>query len=518
MATLISKNPGTGEILKELQTTPPEALGKIFTQADAAQKLWAATPAAERAHVLLRLRETLLDQVDETTELISQENGKPKFEAMVNELLPCVDHLTFFAKKGPKVLRNKKIPLSLMKHRTSRLEYWPLGVVVIISPWNYPFLLPFGEIVMALITGNAVVFKPSEITPLVGLKIQSLIDESGFPEHLVQTVVGDGTLGAALIQQKPAKIFFTGSVATGKKIMSAAAEHLIPVNLELGGKDAMIVLPDADLDFASSAALWGGFSNSGQVCASVERILLHEKISEPFLALLKEKISKLRQGYSLDQKKDLGVITFEKQKQVYKNHIEEAKTRGATFVSGGTFSEDQTYLQPTVVTGSNIEDLKIYNEETFGPVVAVTTFRNIQEAVAKANKSRYGLLASVITKDQRLGEEVARQLQVGTVTLNEVTYTAGLAETPWGGVKESGFGRTHSEIGLLEFVNIRHIHMSKSRFLVFKSPWWFPYTDFQFQAFRKFFELYRRSWWDKLKALPDFLWNFLKFIKNEPRL
>ncbi|MBI3535072.1 MAG: aldehyde dehydrogenase family protein [Deltaproteobacteria bacterium] len=258
MSTLVSKNPATGEVLKELKTTLPDALPGIFLQARLAQEKWSNTPLRERSQYLIQLRETILDQVEEITDLISKENGKPKFEAMSNELLPCVDLLSFFAKKGPKVLKNKRIHLFLMKHRKSYLNFWPLGVVSIISPWNYPFLLPFGELVMALIAGNAVVFKPSEITPLVGLKIQSLIDESGFPQNLVQTVIGDGALGAAVIAQQPAKIFFTGSVATGKKIMSQASQYLIPVNLELGGKDAMIVLPDADLDFATSAALWGG--------------------------------------------------------------------------------------------------------------------------------------------------------------------------------------------------------------------------------------------------------------------
>jgi len=393
-------------------------------------------------------------------------------------------------------------------------------VVAIISPWNYPFLLPFGEILMALVAGNAVVFKPSEITPLTGLKIQELCNQAGFPEHLIQTVLGDGGLGAAIIEQKPAKIFFTGSVSTGKKVMAAAAQHLIPVNLELGGKDAMIVLPDADLDFATSAALWGSFSNSGQVCASTERILVHESISEPFLDVLKAKLGLLRQGPSQTMNNDLGAITFEKQKDIYARHIAQAKARGATFVSGGEFTDDTSrrFLRPTIVTGPDIESLDIYNEETFGPVVAVSTFKTVDEAVRKANASRYGLLASVITRNQALGEEVARRLEVGTVTINEVTYTAGLGETPWGGVKESGFGRSHADMGLLEFVNVRHIHKPRARILVFKSLWWFPYTSHQYAMFRQMLNLYRRSWIAKLRAFPHFLWNFVQMVKNEKRL
>jgi acyl-CoA reductase-like NAD-dependent aldehyde dehydrogenase len=370
---------------------------------------------------------------------------------------------------------------------------------------------------MALVAGNAVVFKPSEVTPLIGLKIQEICNEAGLPPYLLQTLIGDGALGAAIIQNRPGKIFFTGSVPTGKKVMSAASEHLIPVNLELGGKDAMIVLPDADIDFATSAALWGAFSNSGQVCASTERILVHERIAESFMAELKNKAQTLRASPSAAGNNDLGAITFEKQKATYDRHIAEARSKNARFIVGGEFSSDRRFLQPTIVTGENIESMAIYKEETFGPVVAISTFKTISEAVNKANDSPYGLLASVITRNLRLGEEVARQLEVGTVTINEVTYTAGLGETPWGGIKESGIGRSHSDVGLYEFVNIRHIHKPRFRLAVFKSMWWFPYTDLQYKTFRLLLELYRRNWGDKLKALPHFLISLIEFIKGDPR-
>ena len=300
--------------------------------------------------------------------------------------------------------------------------------------------------------------------------------------------------------------------------MAAAAQHLIPVNLELGGKDAMIVLPDADLDFATSAALWGGFSNSGQVCASVERVIVHEGIAEPFLEQLRAKIAKLRQGAPSSSEIDLGVITSPKQKEIYATQVEQAKTSGARFVTGGGFTANKRALAPTVVTGAMIENLDIYKEETFGPVVAVTTFKSVSEAIEKVNKNRYGLLASIITRNLSMGEDIAKQLEVGTVTINEVVYTAGLGETPWGGVKDSGFGRTHSEIGLYEFVNVRHIHRPKLRIFTFKSFWWFPYTPFQHSTFRTFFDIYRLSWFDKLRAIPHFLWHFIQFIKTEKRL
>ena len=511
METLLSKNPATGEVIRQLDLTPLGTLPEIFQRARTAQEKWSALSPRKRAGALISLRETIINHIDDLATLISTENGKPRFEAMVNELFPSVELITYFAKHAPRILRDEVINLGLMKHRTSYLNYWPLGTVAVISPWNYPFLLPFGEIIMALAAGNAVVFKPSEVTPIIGIKIQELCEEAGLPSNIVQTLIGGAELGAAIIEQRPAKVFFTGSVATGKKIMSAASKFLIPVNLELGGNDAMIVLADADLDYATSAALWGGFSNSGQICASVKRILVHESIATAFIQQLKEKVAQL-------EPTDLGAITFEKQKDVYENQLQQARARGATFITGGDFSKDRCSLAPTIVTGPQIESMDIYNDETFGPIVAVTTFNSVDQAVQKANQSRYGLLASVITKNLGLGEVIAKQLQVGTVTINEVVYTAGLPETPWGGLKDSGFGRTHSKQGLLEFVNVRHIHKPKSMLFVFKSLWWFPYTTHQSATFRQIFELYRKGSFAKIKAIPLLLWNFVQFIKRERRL
>ncbi len=518
MSLLISRNPATGETLAQIEMTSHEELPKIFERARFAQKLWAAQPLKARSQVLLQLREVLIQHIDEITETIVNENGKPHFEAMGHEIVPTLDILTFYAKQAPRILADRKIPLTLMKHRRSYYNYWPLGVVAVISPWNYPWLLPLGEIAMAVAAGNAVVFKPSEITPLVGLKIQDMFDRAGFPAHLLQTVIGDGRVGAAIIDQKPSKVFFTGSVLTGKKIMAQASQYLIPVNLELGGKDALLVLPDADLDFATSAALWGGYTNAGQMCASVERILVHESIATPFQELLVKKLGQLKQGPSSTRNNDLGPVTFEKQKAVYEDHLTEARQADAKFLCGGDLSEDKRYMQPTLISGAGVEKLKVYKEETFGPVIALTTFRSIPEAIEKANSGRYGLLASVITRNLSLGEQVAKQLEAGSVLINEVCYTAGLAETPWGGVKESGIGRTHSAEGLLEFVNVRHIHKPLFSWLTFKSFWWFPYTEIQFRFFRLFAEMYRRSWMLKARTLPDFLMAFAQLVKNDKRL
>ena len=512
MSSLVSRNPATGELILEVPLTSHDHLPVVFEQAKQAQHYWNALGAKKRAQFLIQLRETILNRLDSIVDLIHQENGKPKFEALSSELLPILDTLTLFAKRGPKWLKNTPIHLELMRHRKSYLNYWPLGMVLVISPWNYPFLLPLAQIAMALLAGNSVVFKPSEATSAIGLRIQELCNEAGLPPYVLQTVIGNGSLGEALIDHKPGKIFFTGSAATGRKVMSQASRYLIPVNLELGGKEALIVLPDADLDFASSAALWGGFSNSGQVCASVERIFVHQSVAEDFGLRLKEKAERLRAG------QDLGVITLEKQKKVYEDQLSEAKTLRTKFLTGGEFSADHRSLSPTVITGLDLKTSKVYREETFGPIVTITPFQSISEAIAQVNESEYGLLSGIITKNLSLGKEIAKQLEVGTVTINEVIYTAALGETPWGGVKQSGFGRTHSQIGLYEFVNVRHIHQPRMRIFTFKSFWWFPYTPFQYSAFRHFCDLYRLHWIDKIKAFPMFLWNFLQFIKTEKRL
>jgi acyl-CoA reductase-like NAD-dependent aldehyde dehydrogenase len=523
MSQIESRDRSTGELITTLEIASVDHIKKTFVCARQAQIQWQSTSNRDRRHLVNRLRETLINQTDQVVDLICRENGKPRFEALANEVVPVLECLHFFANHFEEALEPKTIPLRLMKHRRSTLYRKPIGVIAIISPWNYPFLLPMGEIIMALLSGNAVIFKPSEITSGIGQMIDTLIRTAGFPEGLFNTVYGAGDVGAEIVRQKPDKIFFTGSVRTGKKIMSAASENLTPVALELGGKDAMIVLQDADLDLATSAALWGGYSNSGQVCASVERVLVHEAVAELFKSKLLHKMATLKQGATSNRdgsftSVELGPITFEGQKQVYGDQIQDAKNRGVRFLAGGDFSQDKKYLSPTLVDGTHIEQTLLYREETFGPTIAVAEFRTIEEAIIKANLSEYGLLASVFSQDLELARKVAGQLQVGTVTINEVTYTAGLPETPWGGIKNSGIGRKHSVEGLLEFVNTLHIHEPRSKFLQFKSFWWFPYTPFQFALFRQFAETYRTHWIDRVKSIPLLLWNMVQFLKKEPRI
>lgn len=514
MDLIISRNPKTGEVLHEFRKTAINSLPEVFEKARRVQETWSKLSVKRRVKMIRHLKEVLCRKVDDLAKVIHEENGKPIIEAYICEILPAIELLSFFADIAHSGLKDKKIPIRnpMLRYRKSILTYWPLGTVAVIAPWNYPFFLAFGDIAVAVLTGNAVVFKPSEYSSKVGQFIQSLFDEAGFPHDIVQTVYGEGDLGSAIIDQKPAKIFFTGSVRTGKAIMKKAADYLIPVTLELGGKDAMIVLPDANIDYATSAALWGGYTNSGQACASVERLIVHESIAKPFAEKLKEKLALLTPDV------DLGVATMDKQKLIYEEHLKDAKEKGAEFLAGGILSSDRKRMIPTLVSGPQIEDTKIYNDETFGPVIAMTTYKSIQEAIKKANSSPYGLLASVITSNVYLGEEVARELHVGSVMVNEVLFSAGLPETPWGGLKDSGFGRKHSSLGLYEFVNIRHINKPIFSLLTFKSFWWFPYTEYQREFFRSWIRMYQGGLIEKLINFPHFLWSALKFLKNEPRI
>lgn len=502
MAKIYSYNPTQQTILKEYEKTDVTHLQRCLEASKKAQSEWAKFSPRQRSQVLKRAINEVTLHVDSIAELINLENGKPLFEAIVNDIFPAADLLHQYCKKAPKLLATKPLKLHLMKHRRSYLEYWPKGIVAIISPWNYPFSIPFGEITLALLSGNAVLFKPSEISLQIGEKIVEIIHSTGINKDLLQLIIGDGEQGSALVDAPVDKIFFTGSVATGKKIMSAAANTLTPVVLELGGKDAMIVLEDADLDHASSAALWGGFSNSGQACASVERILVHESIEQEFIGRLLEKINTLNKlNLAGNSMQNIGVITLQKQKSVYETQLAELNESNSRVLCGGKFNAERTKLEFTVVTNPSkadekkIEELSIYKEETFGPVVAVTTFKTDQEAIQKSNHSEYGLLASVFSKDVSRAQRIASQLEVGSVLINEVMYTHGLAETPWGGLKKSGFGKVHSDLGIYEFVNIRHVHSQRAWIKPFKSPWWFPYTKNKLKLFKNLLMLLHHPRW-----------------------
>jgi succinate-semialdehyde dehydrogenase/glutarate-semialdehyde dehydrogenase len=489
---IVSLDPATGEELGRVALCSAEEVRRAVARARAAQKEWAALSFRERGRIILRARQIVLAEMDEIASLISRETGKPVAEAIAMEIVPTLDLMQFFAHSAQRLLRPERIDIGLygLMGRSSRIEYRPLGVVGIISPWNFPWAIPLGEVVMSLVAGNGVVLKPSELTPLVALKIGEVFRAAGgLPEGLLEIVTGDGTTGAALSVAGADKIMFTGSVATGRRVAVAAAERLTPVVLELGGKDPMLVLEDADVEAAASAAVWGAFANAGQACASVERCYVHESVAEQFTARVVELTRGLRLDRGTREGTDIGAMSSERQRAIVEEQVREAVARGAKILAGGgrpAGDPPGTFHEPTVLTDVD-HTMAVMREETFGPVLPLMTFKTEEEAVRLANDSPFGLTASVWTKDTRRGRRLASRIEAGTVMVNEVLYTHGIAQTPWGGVKQSGLGRTHGRLGLLELVAPHHVHVNRLARL--QDFWWFNYTP---EAARLFRALARR--------------------------
>lgn len=456
-------------------------------KARAAQPAWARLSYRSRAQLILRARELVLEQLEEIANLISRETGKPATEAISMEIVPTLDLMHYFAENTESLLDQRRIGLGQynLMGRSSYVVYKPLGVVGIISPWNFPWATPLDEVVMALMAGNAVVVKPSELTPLTALKIGEIFKQAQLPDGLLAIVTGDGSTGSALVEAGVNKIMFTGSVNTGKRVAEAAAKHLTPVVLELGGKDPMVVLEDADLENAARAAIWGAFCNSGQACASIERCYVHESIAEKFVDLVVKETQLLKQDKASVESTDIGAMTNERQLLIVEDHVSDAVGRGAKICTGGHRINNTRgwFHQPTVVTGVD-HSMKLMRDETFGPVLPIMTFKTEEEAVRLANDSIYGLTASVFTKDIARGRRLGEQIDAGTVMINEVVYTHAVAQTPWGGVKQSGYGRTHGRLGLLELVSAQHIHVNGVPGVA--DVWWFPYTKQAGDLFRSF--------------------------------
>jgi acyl-CoA reductase-like NAD-dependent aldehyde dehydrogenase len=484
---IVVHDPSTGEEIGRAPLMDANAVAVAVSRARRAQPEWAKLSYRKRARFILRARELVLDQLEDIAKLISRETGKPATEAIAMEIVPTLDLMHYFAKTTHRLLARPEIDIGQynLMYRSSYIVYKPLGVVGIISPWNFPWATPLDEVVMALMAGNAVVVKPSELTPLTALKIGEIFKQAQLPEGLLEIVTGDGSTGAALVEAGVNKIMFTGSVNTGKRVAEAAAKHLTPVVLELGGKDPMVVLEDADLENAARAAIWGAFCNSGQACASIERCYVHESIAEKFTDLVVKETRLLKQGKASTEAIDIGAMTNERQLQIVEDHVGDAVERGAQVRTGGHRLNDSKgwFHQPTVVTGVD-HSMKLMRDETFGPVLPIMTFKTDEEAIRLANDSIYGLTASVFTRDIGRGRRLAEQIDAGTVMINEVVYTHAVAQTPWGGVKQSGYGRTHGRLGLLELVSAQHVHVNGMPRIA--DVWWFPYSKQAGALFRGF--------------------------------
>jgi succinate-semialdehyde dehydrogenase/glutarate-semialdehyde dehydrogenase len=498
-----SIDPATNERIARYPATSPDHLPAMIERARNAQKEWSARSLAHRCAALLRLRDAIYFHRDDVASVISRETGKPRVEAILSEVLLALDTADFLARQAPAWLRPERVPHHnlALRAKSGWTEFHPHGVVAIISPWNYPFAIPVAQIVPALVAGNAVLLKPSELTPGTGALIGELIEQARFPSNLVQVLQGAGDLGAAIIDVGPDKVFFTGSVASGRRIAESCGRKLIPSVLELGGKDAMIVLADANLETASSAAVWGGFTNCGQACLSVERIYVEQDVAEQFIQLCVEKTKKLRLGPASDRDAELGPMIRLRQVEKVEQQLREAVERGAEILTGGHRRPDlgPNFLQPTVVTRVN-HSIQLMRDETFGPVIAIQAVASEEEAIALANDSPFGLSASVWTADSRRGAEIASRVRAGSVMVNDVASYYGICEAPHGGPGASGWGRTHSRLGLHEMVQVKYIDVDRLPRIA--KSWWFGYTAELAAAAGSLVEtLFAPSWKKRFAAL-----------------
>src|SRR5712664_1579180 len=474
--TLPSINPATGEALGYFEKTPAAALPRVVARARAAQSTWAHLPLRERSERLRNLRDCIMSRRDQLADAVVAESGKPRVEALFADIFVAVDTAAYFANNGQRMLQPERVSHHSLaaKAKSGRLTYEPLGVIAIISSWNYPLAIPLSQIIPALAAGNAVVCKTSDFTPQCGALIEKLFLDSGFPKHLVSILQGGGEIGQALIEAAPDKVLFTGSVATGHRVAEACAKKLIPSVLELGGKDAMIILADADLDVAASAAVWGSYTNCGQVCLSVERLFIEESVSESFAALCVAKTKKLRLGPGSDPSTDVGPLIRPQLLQRMSELIRDAVSRGAKVLCGGHPRPDlgPNFFEPTVIAGVD-SSMKLFQEETFGPILALQSVRDAETAIARANDSPFALAASVWTGNTQRGEAIAKRLRAGAVMVNDAISYFAIAEAPHGGCGASGWGRTHGKAGLLEMVQTKYIDMD--RLPRREKPWWYRY-------------------------------------------
>lgn len=484
-ATITSLDPHTGALIGTVPAATVADVHAAVARARAALPAWAGRPLRERIAVLARAQELLISHADELVGLSSREVGKLESEALGGDLLLAINSLNAFLRLAPKLLAPRRVRSGPL-HFSSRLAmvFEPWGVVGLISPFNYPYLLSLQTIGAALITGNAVVHKPSELAPLCALRVAELFAAAGLPRDLLAVLVGGPEIGQALVEAEVDQISFIGGDRAGRAIARSAGERLIPVNLELGGNNAMIVLDDAPLGRAAACAVMYATSNSGQACSAVSRLLVHEAVAGPFIERLQAGLAALRVRPETGPDSDLGALVSAEALAHAERRVREAVAQGARVLAGGGRLEGTAapLMRPTLLTDVSPE-MEIMREETFAPVFSVVPVRDDAEAVRLANATRYGLTASVWTRDRGRGWALARQLKVGSVALNDHVWPFYAPEAAWGGVKGSGTGRTGGALGLLALTYPKMV--SEERIGLPREFYWKPFAPWLYQLYRQ---------------------------------
>jgi acyl-CoA reductase-like NAD-dependent aldehyde dehydrogenase len=465
-------------VWRRYESATPDETAAAIERARAAQPAWAARSVAERSECLTRFREVLFRRRAEMARTITRENGKPISEALGAEVLVTLDFATWFAREARRRLApsgwRRAAGLAMWRKQVREIHE-PYGVVAVVSPWNYPLTLAGGVVLPALAAGNTVVLKPSEYTPATGVLIGEMLHEAGVPADVMQVLLGDGVTGAALTEGAVDKVFFIGSVATGRRIARACAERLVPCSLELGGSDPAIVLADADVAVAASGVAWGRFSNAGQTCVAPKRVFVVESVYAPFMEALRRTVSQLRVGPGEHADTDVAPLVRPSQTAELRAQLEDALAGGARIAAQATLpagADPAAWFPPTVLTDV-AADSRVLSEETFGPILPVVRVKDEEEAIARANASAFGLSATVWSTDRARALRVARRLETGTVVINDVNVAAGMADVAHGGVKESGTGRSHGAAGLMECVRTKTV--IADRWSGWRQAWWFGY-------------------------------------------
>ena len=500
---LESFNPATGELVGTVETITPSKVQAVVDDVAEVQPFWAALSLEDRARYMRRAVDVILAELDEIAELLTSEQGKPRVESYTMEILPTVDSLKWIADNGPRILSDEKLSMPvILKSKSAKFTYEPIGVVGVIAPWNYPWSIPFGEVAIALMCGNGVVLKPASLTPLIGERIRQTFEKAGLPEGLVRTVHGGGRIGDALVKSTAGKIFFTGSVEVGRKVGVECAKRMKGSVLELGGKDPQIVCADADLANAVSGAVWGGFANAGQTCSGIERVYVIEDVADRFLEGVVRETQRLTVGDPREWTTEIGPMVSDEQAAIVTDLVDDAVKNGAKKLTGGPTKVKGmkgSFIAPVVLTDVT-HDMRIMNEEIFGPVLPVMKVRSEEEALSLANDSQFGLGASVWTKDRAKGERMAHQIESGMVWVNDHSFSHGACQCAWGGVKDSGLGRSHSKFGFYECVNIKQFAWEPGWT---RDMWWQPYDRKLADAIRSSAQLLYSRNGNRLQALRE---------------